>query len=586
MFKALNPQPPGSLSRLLPFLRPYGMIICGAGIALIIAAGTVLAMGAGLRILIDQGFSAGNPGLLDLALIAMLGVVVVLALATFARFHLVSWLGERVVADIRRAIFDRAILLSPSFYEAKPVADLLSRLVADTTVLQGTIGSSVSVALRNVLLLLGGVTLLFITSAKLTGLVLLTVPLVVAPILIFGRKVRALSRLSQERLSQASSFAQESLDAIRTVQAFSHEQATSADFMGRVEETFRTAISRVRARSFLSATVIFLVFSAVGLILWQGGHDMLAGKISVGALSSFVFYAVIVAGAVGALSEVAGDLQRAAGAAERLSELLTLKPEILSPVNPRPFNADAQDVIVFDDVKFSYPSRPETSALKGISFTIRRGETVAVVGPSGAGKTTLFQLLLRFYDVQSGGVIVNGVDVRHADLSALRSSMAFVPQEPAIFAGTAMENIRYGRLGAGDADVLQAAQAAAAHEFIQELPQGYQTVLGEKGVRLSGGQRQRIAIARALMREAPLLLLDEATSALDAENEQAVTRALDRLMIGRTTLIIAHRLSTVQRAQRILVMDQGHIVAEGTHQSLMAAGGLYARLAELQLISN
>jgi len=562
------------------------MVMCGAGIALIVAAGTVLAIGAGLRVLIDRGFSAGDPHLLDLALVAMMGAVIILALATFARFHLVSWLGERVVADIRRTIFDRAILLSPSFYETRPVADLLSRLVADTAVLQSTIGSSVSVALRNLLLLCGGMTLLFITSAKLTGLVLLVVPLVVAPILIFGRKVRALSRLTQERLSQASSFAQESLESIRTVQAFGHEHLTKSDFIAKVEESFRTAINRIRARSFLSAIVIFLIFSAVGLILWQGGHDMLAGRISVGELSSFVFYAVVVAGAVGALSEVAGDLQRAAGAAERLSELLALTPEISSPTAPLAFNVDTRDVITFDDVKFSYPSRPDTSALKGVSFSIGRGETVAVVGPSGAGKTTLFQLLLRFYDAQSGHVMVNGVDVRNAELSALRATMAFVPQESAIFSGSAMENIRYGRPNASDAEVIDAARAAAAHDFIHALPQGYATVLGEKGVRLSGGQRQRIAIARAIMREAPILLLDEATSALDAESEQAVTEALDRLMVGRTTLIIAHRLSTVQRATRILVMDHGRIVAEGTHQSLMAAGSLYARLAELQLISD
>ena len=586
MFKALNNKSRSSLSGLFPFLRPYRVVICGAGMALIVAAGTVLAIGAGLRILIDRGFSAGDPHLLDLALVAMMGAVIILALATFARFHLVSWLGERVVADIRRTIFDRAILLSPSFYETRPVADLLSRLVADTAVLQSTIGSSVSVALRNLLLLCGGITLLFITSAKLTGLVLLVVPLVVAPILIFGRKVRALSRLTQERLSQASSFAQESLEGIRTVQAFGHEQLTRSDFIAKVEESFRTAISRIRVRSFLSATVIFLVFSAVGLILWQGGHDMLAGKISVGELSSFVFYAVIVAGAVGALSEVAGDLQRAAGAAERLSELLALTPEISSPLTPLAFDHRAPDVITFDDVKFSYPSRPDVSALKGISFSIGRGETVAVVGPSGAGKTTLFQLLLRFYDGQSGRVMVNGVDVRNADLSALRAAMAFVPQEPAIFSGSALENIRYGRPNASDVEVIDAARAAAAHDFIHALPQGYLTVLGEKGIRLSGGQRQRIAIARAIMREAPILLLDEATSALDAESEQAVTQALDRLMVGRTTLIIAHRLSTVQRATRILVMDHGRIVAEGTHQSLMAAGGLYARLAELQLISD
>ncbi len=586
MFKALNNKSRSSLSGLFPFLRPYRVVICGAGMALIVAAGTVLAIGAGLRILIDRGFSAGDPHLLDLALVAMMGAVIILALATFARFHLVSWLGERVVADIRRTIFDRAILLSPSFYETRPVADLLSRLVADTAVLQSTIGSSVSVALRNLLLLCGGITLLFITSAKLTGLVLLVVPLVVAPILIFGRKVRALSRLTQERLSQASSFAQESLEGIRTVQAFGHEQLTRNDFIAKVEESFRTAISRIRVRSFLSATVIFLVFSAVGLILWQGGHDMLAGKISVGELSSFVFYAVIVAGAVGALSEVAGDLQRAAGAAERLSELLALTPEISSPLTPLAFDHRAPDVITFDDVKFSYPSRPDVSALKGISFSIGRGETVAVVGPSGAGKTTLFQLLLRFYDGQSGRVMVNGVDVRNADLSALRAAMAFVPQEPAIFSGSALENIRYGRPNASDVEVIDAARAAAAHDFIHALPQGYLTVLGEKGIRLSGGQRQRIAIARAIMREAPILLLDEATSALDAESEQAVTQALDRLMVGRTTLIIAHRLSTVQRATRILVMDHGRIVAEGTHQSLMAADGLYARLAELQLISD
>ncbi|MEZ5648821.1 MAG: ABC transporter transmembrane domain-containing protein [Alphaproteobacteria bacterium] len=586
MFNILNKKTANSLRRLWPFLRPYGAVICGAGVSLVVAAGTVLAMGSSLKLLIDRGFSAKDTQVLDLALIAMLGFVAILALATFARFHLVSWLGERVVADLRRAIFDRAILLAPYFYETTPVADLLSRLVADTTVLQSTIGSSVSVALRNFLLLCGGMVLLFITSAKLTGLVLLVVPLVVLPILIFGRRVRLLSRLSQERIANASAFAQESLDAIRTVQAFGHERRTMADFVTNVEDAFKVAVSRIRARAFLSAAVIFLVFSAVGLILWQGGHDMLAGRISVGDLSAFVFYAIIVAGAVGALSEVIGELQRAAGAAERLTELLQLTPEILSPPIPTPFVPDAADTIVFDQVQFFYPAHPQVSALKELSFRISRGETVAVVGPSGAGKTTLFQLLLRFYDVESGTIQVDGVDVRQADLGALRSRIAVVPQEPVVFSGTVIENIRYGRPNASDEEVYAAAEAAAVHDFVTALPQGYKTFLGEKGVRLSGGQRQRIAIARALLREAPILLLDEATSALDAESERSVGQALDRLMTGRTTLIIAHRLATVQRAQRILVMDRGQIVAEGTHQALMEAGGLYARLAELQLISS
>ncbi len=570
------------LKRLWAFVRPHRWVIAGAVLSLSVAAGTVLAMGAGLRRLIDQGFGGGNAALLDRAVLVLFAVVAVMAAASFARFFLVSWLGERVVADLRRAVFDHALRLSPGFYETTNVGEVLSRLTADTTLLQVVVGTSAPIALRNVLMLAGGLAMLAVTSPKLTGLVLLVVPLVIAPILLYGRRVRRLSRASQDRIADVGAYVEEALSAVRTVQAFTHESVDRNRFAGRVESAFLTSLARVRARSWLTAMVILLVFGSVAVVLWIGGHDVLSGRISGGELAAFVFYAVIVAGSVGAISEVFGDLQRAAGAAERLFDLLDTAPDIKAPARPLPLPSPGRGALAFDDVTFRYPSRPDRAALDGFSLDVTPGETVALVGPSGAGKTTVFQLALRFYDPQAGAIRLDGVELRQADPAELRARIALVPQEPVVFSTDVLENIRYGRPNATDDEVREAAEAAQVREFAERLPQGFRTALGEKGVRLSGGQRQRVAIARAILRDAPLLLLDEATSSLDAESERLVQAALERLMRGRTTIIIAHRLATVLKAGRIVVLDHGRVVATGSHGELISEGGLYARLAKLQ----
>jgi len=575
----------GELRRLVPFIKPYGWTVLGAAIALIVAAGSVLTIGQAVRRVVDHGF-AGDPVFVDQYFLALFGIVAVLAAATFGRYYLVTWLGERVIADLRQAVYGHVLGLSPGFFEEMRTGEVLSRLTADTTLIQAVIGSTASVALRNVLMFAGGSVLLVITSPKLTGLVFLMIPVVVAPIVLFGRQVRRLSRASQDRVADISSHAGESLGAIQVVQSFGHEELDRRGFAAGVERAFVTAVKRTRARAWLTALVMLLVFGAVDVVVWIGAKDVIAGAMSAGQLAAFVFYAIVVAGALGALAEVYGELQRAAGAAERLTELLAIEPTIAAPADPVPLPQPGAGTVAFDEVSFHYPSRPETAALNDFTLEVAAGETVALVGPSGAGKSTVFQLLLRFYDPQAGVVRLDGVDIAKADPQAVRARLGVVPQEPVIFALSVAENIRYGRPGASDDEVRAAAQAANAGAFIDELPQGYDTWLGERGVRLSGGQRQRLAIARAILRDPEILLLDEATSALDAESERAVQQALDQLMAGRTTLVIAHRLATVLKADRIVVMDHGRIVDAGSHQALVARGGLYARLAALQFDTN
>ena len=571
----------GALSGLLPFLFPYKGLIAASGLALIITAGLSLVLPLAVRRVIDT-FENGNESILDLYFAAILVVAALLAAGTAIRYALVTKLGERVVTDIRETIFKRVLKMSPQFYETIMTGEVISRITTDTTLILSVIGSSISVALRNILIFIGGLGLMLFTSVKLTSLVLLIVPAVVIPILTLGRKLRRLSRENQDWIASSSGNASEALGAVQTIQAYTHEKLSISAFNEVSEKAFRSARKRISTRAWMTAIVIFFVFSGIVGVLWIGARDVRSGVISTGVLVQFVIYAVMVAGAVAALSEIIGELQRAAGATERLVELLNLQDFVKDPVKAQEFNGPVRGEIEFTSVNFKYPSRPDNPALSELDFKIKPGETVAFVGPSGAGKSTIFQLLLRFYDPISGFIKVDGIDLKQLSRETFRKNIAVVPQDPIIFAMSAIENIRFGRPGASDEDVISAAKAASAHDFITNLPSSYQTFVGERGVMLSGGQKQRIAIARAILRDAPILLLDEATSALDSENELAVKTAVEALSKNRTTLVVAHRLATVKKANRIIVLNQGKVVATGTHEELLANGGLYARLARLQ----
>lgn len=565
------------------FMAPYRWQTVGALIALIVTAGITLSIGQGIKMLVDQGFVTRSPHLLNQSIGVFMLLVMGLAAGTFVRFYLVSWIGERVVADLRKKVFDHLINLHPGFYENNRSSEIQSRLTADTTLLQSVIGSSLSMFLRNALMVIGGIILLFITNPKLTSIVVVALPLVVAPILIFGRRVRSLSRESQDRVADVGSYVSEALGQIKTVQAYNHQQQDKARFAKTAEDAFQTARKRILQRSWLITLVIVLVLGAVAVMLWVGGMDVIEGTISSGELAAFVFYALIVGSAFGTLSEVIGELQRAAGAAERISELLRAKSEITPPASGLlQLPERISGLLALESVSFSYPSRPEHKAVDNLTLTIEPGETLALVGPSGAGKSTLFDLLLRFYDPQAGQILIEGLPIAQLDPQDLRRHFALVSQTPALFFGSVEDNIRYGNASASTEQVEAAARIAHAHEFILQMANGYQTHLGDGGLGLSGGQRQRLAIARALLVDAPILLLDEATSALDAQSEHLIQEALPGLMKGRTTLVIAHRLATVQNADRIAVIDQGKLVAVGTHQQLIVSNPLYARLAALQ----
>ncbi|MGJ4897017.1 MULTISPECIES: ABC transporter ATP-binding protein/permease [unclassified Bradyrhizobium] len=583
-----EPASPVRRSKLRPLLAlsPYVLRYRGrallALIALTVAALTTLLVPIAVRRMIDFGFTPKGIELINSYFSVMIAVVAVLALASAARYYLVMTIGERIVADLRRDVFAHLMSLSPSFFDSARSGELVSRLTADTTQIKSAAGASVSIALRNLLLFIGATAMMVITSPKLSGFVLLAIPLIVLPLVAFGRWVRRLSRNAQDTLADASAYASELIGSIRTVQAYTSERLAAARFGGEVEQAYEAARVSTQARGVLTAIIIFIVFSSVVAILWVGSHDVLTGAISAGRLGQFVLYAAFAAAGLGQLSEVWGEVSAASGAAERLFELLHVQPEITAPAQPRPMPEPARGDLGFERVSFAYPGRPDVRVLDDVSFAIRAGEKVAIVGPSGAGKSTLFHLLLRFYDPASGSISFDGVPVRAADPRRMRERIALVPQESVVFAASARENIRFGRPEATDAEVERAADLAHASEFIRRLPDGFDTSLGERGVTLSGGQRQRIAIARAILRDAPLLLLDEATSALDAESETLVQTALEGLMKDRTTLVIAHRLATVLSCDRILVMDRGRIVEQGTHTSLVAANGLYARLARLQ----
>ena len=590
MFPEHIPERPGSrdwaqFARLARFLLPYRLRVTAAIFALLVAAGCVLAFGQGLRSVIDSGFASADPSVLDRALIGVIVLSIVLSVATYGRFYLMMSIGERVVADIRRAVFDHILKFAPGYFETVRTGEVISRLTNDTTLLQAVIGYGFSLAVRNSLLLVGALAMLAWTNLKLTLIVVCLGPLVVLPVLLLGRRVRRLSRSGQDRVADVSIYVDEALHEIRTVQAYTHEDHARRAFGERVEATYQTGIRRIATKGLLIALVMLAVFGGVGFILWIGGSDVLTGKLSAGNLSAFVFYSAVAAGSVAAVSEVLGELQRAAGATERLMELLETQPEIVAPREPAPPPQTVRS-LEFDAVNFAYPSRPGTLALENFTLRVAQGERVALVGPSGAGKSTVFALLLRFYDSQRGTVRIDDVDVRTMDPIALRRLIAVVPQEPVIFATSVLENVRYGRPQATLDEVRRACEQAHATEFVERLPQQFDTQLGERGVTLSGGQRQRLSIARALLADRPILLLDEATSSLDAASERMVQQALDTLARGRTTLVIAHRLATVQHANRIVVLDRGAIVAEGTHAELMRQGGLYANLATLQFLDS
>lgn len=580
MTKSTNRLKP--LLRLWPWLWRYKRVLLAASVALLFAAAATLSLPVALRYLIDAGFSAQHSARIDAAFLAMFGVAAVMAVATALRYYWVTWIGERLIADLRQDVYTYVLSMSPVFFETTRTGEVLSRLTTDTTLIQTVIGSSVSIVLRNVLLFFGGLLMLMVTSPPLTMMILLLIPIVLVPILVYGRKVRELSRASQDRVADTSSTAQEVFSAMNTVQSFHREGFESARYARAVESAFTTALRRIRSRAILTFLAILLMFGAIVLVLWFGAQAVMDGRMSPGELGQFLLYALFTGGALAALSESWGEIQRAAGATERLIELLDTPLALQVPAKPQALPARCGGDIQFEAVHFAYPSQPQRQVLRDFSLHIRPGETVALVGPSGAGKSTVFQLLQRFYDIQGGQIRLDGQDIAQCLPGEVRERLSIVPQEPVLFADTAMSNIRYGRLDATDEEVEHAAQHAAADAFIRAQPDGYACFLGERGVRLSGGQKQRIAIARALLKNAAVVLLDEATSALDAESEQAVQQALDELTRERTSLVIAHRLATVRSADRIVVMDQGQVVASGTHQELLAQGGLYARLAKLQ----